>query len=39
MPQRDVDRLASAPADALPTLHRALDGRVVRDPLHPEPPC
>jgi DNA-binding MarR family transcriptional regulator len=37
-PQRDVDSVASALADALPALYRALDRRVARDFPHPKPP-
>ncbi|MFF5854644.1 MarR family winged helix-turn-helix transcriptional regulator [Streptomyces sp. NPDC012751] len=37
-PQRDVDRVATALADALPALHRALDRLVARDYAHPKPP-
>ncbi|MFF9768641.1 MarR family winged helix-turn-helix transcriptional regulator [Streptomyces sp. NPDC014636] len=37
-PRRDVDSVASALADALPTLYRALDRRVARDFPHPKPP-
>ncbi|MCG0067063.1 MarR family winged helix-turn-helix transcriptional regulator [Streptomyces tricolor] len=36
--QRDVDSVASALADALPALHRALDRLVARDYAHPKPP-
>lgn len=37
-PQRDVDSVASALADALPALHRALDRLVARDYALPKPP-
>ncbi|MFF0855988.1 MarR family winged helix-turn-helix transcriptional regulator [Streptomyces sp. NPDC003388] len=37
-PQRDVERVASALADCLPSLHRALDRLVARDYAHPKPP-
>ncbi|WP_205614327.1 MarR family winged helix-turn-helix transcriptional regulator [Streptomyces dangxiongensis] len=37
-PQRDVDSVASALADALPALHRALDRLVARDYARPKPP-
>ncbi|MEU2223501.1 MarR family winged helix-turn-helix transcriptional regulator [Streptomyces sp. NPDC018347] len=37
-PKRDVDRVATALADALPALHRALDRLVARDHAHPKPP-
>ncbi|MEU7562467.1 MarR family winged helix-turn-helix transcriptional regulator [Streptomyces eurythermus] len=37
-PQRDVAGVASALADALPALYRALDRRVARDFPHPKPP-
>ncbi|WP_181795465.1 MarR family winged helix-turn-helix transcriptional regulator [Streptomyces sp. WELS2] len=37
-PQRDIAGVASALADALPALYRALDRRVARDFPHPKPP-
>ncbi|MEW2290350.1 MarR family winged helix-turn-helix transcriptional regulator [Streptomyces sp. NPDC047841] len=37
-PQRDVDSVAPALADALPALHRALDRLVARDYALPKPP-
>jgi hypothetical protein len=37
-PQRDVDSVASALADTLPALHRALDRLVARDYALPKPP-